>query len=249
MHLSLGTALLLVVPLAACGSAADDSVDELDSAGANLADLLACNDRAIGGDALRGARRVEYDLEIVEPAFTAQGQYVADRAGTVRIDIFVDGERVFSEGWDGSAGWQLPRGATDPVPTSEAAATPLRHGLEQPGHLWTLQDMTRNGHTVELVEDVEQSASGTHLVKLMLQDGFETWYRIDPSTCYVIGKRDFRAFHPDVDSEERWIESRFEDFRSEGGVTRARTILNVDLATGDTVGRTRLVSVRTVAGR
>ena len=235
--------------LAACKPTPDDSANSVLSRDASITDLLACNDRAVGGDALRQLQRVEFDLEIVEPTFEVEGVYVAARDSAVRIDIFADGQRVFSEGWDGSAGWQLKQGETEPVPTSEAGAAALRHGLEQPGHLWTLQDMVENGHTVELVADGGREVPGTRLVRLTLRDGFESWYRIDYANCHVVAKRDFRAFHPDVDSEERWIESRFEDFRSQDGVTRAWTTLDVDLATGDTVGRTRLVAVRSVANR
>jgi hypothetical protein len=241
--------LPLLVLLAACRTAPAGSADSMLSRDASLTDLLACNDRAIGGDALRQQQLVEFDLEIVEPSFEVDGFFVAARDSAVSIDIFADGERVFSEGWDGSAGWQLQQGATEPVPTSEAGAAALRHGLEQPGHLWTLQDMVKNGHTVELVTDLGQEDPGTRLVKLTLRDGFESWYRIDYTNCHVVAKRDFRAFHPDVDSEERWIESRFEDFRSQDGVTRAWTTLDVDVVTGETVGRTRLVAVRSVAKR
>lgn len=235
---------LVVVALCACSHPPRDAGHPPRDPARTLSELLECNDRAVGGTALRAAQSVEYELDIVEPTFSVRGRYRADRKGTASIDIFASGRRVFSEGWNGSAGWQLPQDTQDTIPTSEAGAAPLRHGIEQPGHLWTLKDMTRNGHTVELIDDPGEGPADSPLIQLTLRDGFESWYRIDPSTCQVVGKRDFRAFHPDVDPEERWLEARFTDFRTEGGITRAWTTFNVDLATGDTIGTTRLLSVR-----
>ena len=209
-----------------------------------LGEILACNDSVVGGSALRRVRQVEYDLHIVEPTFEVRGLYRADRAGTMRIDIFAEGQRVFSEGWDGTAGWQLPQGRTVAVPTSEAGAAALRHGLEQPGHLWTLQDMKGNGHSVEL-DEAADSTDDAHVVRLTLADGFQSWFWIDAASCLVTKTRDFRAFHPDVVAEERWIENHFRDYRTDAGVTRASTTLNVDVMSGDTVGRTMLLAVRT----
>jgi len=216
---------------------------------ADLASLLACHDSAVGGPTLRAVVAVEYELEITEPGFTVQGRYRATRSGEARIDITAGGERVFSEGWDGNAGWQLPQGATDPVPTSEEGAAALRHGLEQPGHLWTLADMPSNGHTVEWAELDGEDRSGARVLKLTLADGFESWYWLDPASCLITRSRNFRAFHPDVDPERKWTETVFTDVEVRDGVTRAMTTFNVDLMTGDTIGRTRLLAVQTLPGR
>jgi hypothetical protein len=213
-----------------------------------LAALLACHDRAVGGSALRAMPSVQYDLEITEPKFTVRGTYLATRSGVARIDVFAGAERVFSEGWDGTAGWQLPRGATESIPTSTDGAAALRHGLEQPGHLWTLADMPRNGHHLQWAEPDSGDAGKARVVKLTLQDGFETWYGVDPNSCLIIWSRNFRAFHPDVDPARKWTETRFTDFRSREGVTRPWLSLNIDLATGDTIGRTRIVAIRTPGG-
>ena len=210
-------------------------------------DLIACNDAAVGGDALRQIQQVEYDLHIKEPAFEVEGTYVANRAGTARIDIFADGERVFSEGWDGETGWQQPQGETTPQPTSAEGGAALRHGLEQPGHLWTLRDMPRHGHTLR--EDTTAVAEdGERIAHLTLADGFETWYGLDTETCLITRKRNFRAFHPDVDSTQTWIESHFADHRTQDGVTRAWTSHTLDLATGDTIATTQILAVRTTPG-
>ena len=115
-----------------------------------LAQLLACHDSAVGGPALRAVQRQEYRISIEEGGATLRGRYRATRDGRMRIDVFADSIRVFSEGWDGQHGWELAQGAAAPTPTSSPATATLWHGLAQPGHLWTLADMKRNGHAVAL---------------------------------------------------------------------------------------------------
>ena len=93
-----------------------------------------------------------------------------------------------------------------------------------------------------------ENAGKARVVKLTLQDGFETWYGVDPESCLIIWSRNFRAFHPDVDPGRKWTETRYADFRSHDGVTRPWLSLNIDLATGDTIGRTRIEAIRTPGG-
>ncbi len=238
--------LLSLLAIAASACLADDRLQQTPET-TSLEALLACNDSVIGGDALRAITRVEYDLRIEEPAFQVDGIYVAERSGVARIDIFAEGERVFSEGWDGTSGWQQRQDDEAPVATSAAGGAALRHGLEQPGHLWTLADMTGHGHSVE--EDFSaRVGADERSVRLTLSDGFEIWYWLDANTCLITRKRDFRAFHPDLDPAETWIETRYGDRERTGGVLRSRVTYSVDLATGDTVGRTEVLAVRATVG-
>jgi len=247
------TLTLLLVTAGACGwtgSARDDSGGtEQAPAAASLDSILSCNDRRVGGDALRSIRAVEYDLHIVEPTFEVDATYRAERAegtaGIARIDIYAGGERVFSEGWDGESGWQWPGDAAGPEPTSPEGGAALLHGLQQPGHFWTLADMEANGHTVERRPELDGESGGdTWALHLTLSDGFEVWYWVDRESCQVVRRRDFRAFHPDMDPTRTWIETHSADFRTTDGVTRSWRTLNVDRLTGDTLGVTTLRAVR-----
>jgi len=103
--------------------------------------------------------------------------------------------------------------------------------------------MPGQGHAVNEDEGVDAEPY-ERVVHLTLRDGFESWYWIDTRTCRVTRKRDFRAFHPDVDSTQSWIETRFSDFREAQGVSRAWTVRSIDLATGDTISDTRLLDAR-----
>ncbi len=229
---SLAFASSVLVALAGCSSSE-----------AELERLLACHDAAVGGPALRAFTEVAYDLEITEPTFSVQGRYVANRAGTMRIDVFAGGTRVYSEWFDGTRAFEQARDASEGVEVGGDAAAALRHGIEQPGHLWTLADMRANGHRVEWAEPDTTDRSDERALKLTLRDGFEQWYWVDPVTCRIARKRNFRAFHPTVDPTRKWTETRYADFEAHDGVTRAMTTFDIDVATGDTIGRTRIRSV------
>jgi hypothetical protein len=232
--------LSIIAALALLASAAPPSDPVLDR-------LLACHDRAAGGAALRAVDRIEYELAIEEQGQTLQGRYRAVRegiAGRMRIDVFAGGTRVNSEWWDGRRAWQLPQDAEAPVESRARGSEALRHGLEQPGHFWTLADMPRNGHAVTL--DGQDSIAGTiyHVVKLTLADGFTNWYWLSPATCRIERSRSFRAFHPDQDSTRKWVEVVYDDFRTVGGVTRPFRERTLDVTTGHVVASGRILALR-----
>jgi hypothetical protein len=209
--------------------------------------LLACHDRAVGGPVLRAAQRVEYDISIEEQGMSLRGRYRAARAGIagrMRIDVHAGRTRVFSEWWDGSRAWQLPQDAERPVASKLEGSEALRHGLEQPGHLWSLADMPRNGHAVALAGGDSIGGVAYHVVKLTLADGFVNWYWVNPETCQIERSRNFRAFHPDQDATRTWIETVFDDFRTVQGVTRPHRERTLDLVTGRTIATSWILAFR-----
>lgn len=211
--------------------------------GPALEELVECHDQAVGGEVLRAADTVEYELQIEEPTFEVTAVYRARRPETMRIDVFSGEKRVFSEGLEQGVGWQLPGGAEKPVPTSEEGTAALRHGLQRPGHLWTLADMERLGHRLELVDREVLDGTPHTVLQLTLSDGFETWYWIDESTCHIVRSRDFRAFHPDQDPDRVWLETLYDELRRTDGVTRAHRTRNVNLETQEVLATTRLLKV------
>ncbi|HET8623629.1 MAG TPA: hypothetical protein VFM14_08705 [Gemmatimonadales bacterium] len=209
--------------------------------------LLACHDRAVGGPALRKVHRVEYELSIDEQGMSLRGRYRAVRegiAGRMRIDVYTGAERVFSEWWDGREAWQLPQDAATPVKAKAEGSDALRHGLEQPGHFWTLADMRRNGHALALEGRDTADGATYQVVKLTLADGFTTWYWLNPRTCHIERHRAFRAFHPGQDSTRKWIETVFDDFRISRGITRPYHDRSRDLAIDTTVATARILALR-----
>jgi hypothetical protein len=209
----------------------------------SLDELLACHDSAAGGPALRAVSRLEYRIAIEEGGMTLRGRYRATRDGRVRIDVFSDSTRVFSEGWDGDHAWEQPQDAAVPTRAGPQASAALRHGLAQPGHLWTLADMRRNGHSLALESLDLVDGINYYVVRLTLSDGFQVWYLLHPETCLIARNRDFRAFHPALDLRQKWIESVFDQFRTEHGITQPYRERNVDRATGKTISTTRVLAI------
>lgn len=206
-----------------------------------LDQVLECNARATGAQELTRLHTVSYRLEIEEPGFTVEGHYRAARDGRMRIDIHADGEVVFAEGLDDGQAWLWQQGDDEANAGSEKGAAALRHGIEQPGHFYVLGHMETNGHDLALAGTDTIDGATHDVVALTLADGFRQWYWVDRETCLVARNRTFRAFHPDMDPAETWVETRYSDFRTVGGVTRAYLSENVDLATGRVLGRTRVL--------
>lgn len=200
--------------------------------------LLTCNSEATGGEALQSVQMLTYQLEIEEPTFKARGIYRVRRTGAVRIDVFMQSERVMSEGWDEQGGWLLPQGSDAPTEASPEGEANLRHGFELPGHLWTLEDVERRGHKVTYVGMESRGKASYHVFEVELADGHRGWYLLNPDTCLVERSRDFRSFHPDMGTETSWIETIYEDFREVSGVVKPHVRRNIDYATGDTLSVT-----------
>lgn len=206
-----------------------------------LAEIAQCNARAAGAGALATLDAVAYRLEIVEPEFTAQAYYRVTREGRMRIDIHVGGDRVFSEGHDGKTAWSWEAGDDHAVPASEEGEAALRHGVEQPGHLRALIHLPENGHQMRLNGMDNDGDLEYAVIEVILSDGFRQWYWVNLESCLIERNRSFRAFHPDLDSTETWVETRFSDFRRIDGVARAFKSENVDLRSGEVLGTTRIL--------
>jgi hypothetical protein len=214
-----------------------------------LAEIVARNTEARGGRAaLEAVQRLEYDLRIVEPTFSAEVVYRVDRQGRMRIDVSVGGRRVFSEGYDGTRGWQWAGDAPHATEASAAGTAALRHGPQLPGHILGLHELAARGHRLESAGVERLDGVDYQVLKLTLDDGFVTHYYLDPRTWLVVRGRDHKAFHPDVDPARKWLETRHSDFRTVGGVVKAYKTENVDLATGQVVGTTTVTAVRVNPG-
>jgi hypothetical protein len=212
----------------------------------SLEDLIAKNTAARGGaSAIESAHTVAVRLRITEPKFTVDALYQASRAGRMRIDVFANGARVYSEGYDGKRAWQLPQDANHAADASPSGAAALRHGLELPINLRGLHEMRARGHQLTLRGRELVDGTNYYLVELRLDDGFSTYLYVNPSTYLIDRMRDIRALHPDADPMTRWIEQRYEDFRTVDGRMLAFKSSQVDLRTGQVMQTTAVLEVTT----
>ena len=209
-----------------------------------LLEVIELHTEAMGGrQAIEATSAIQLRLQIVEPSFSVDGVYIADRRGRMRIDIYADGTRVFTEAYDGKVAWQM--GQDGIVKTANAtAAAALWHGTQSPGRLFGLHEMVRQGHQLVLLGTETVEGADYYVVKLTYSDGFVTHLYLNAKTFLIERKRDLRALHVDLDASRKWLEDRDANFSQIEGVMRSLSGTQVDLKTGVTLQTTKVTALR-----
>lgn len=202
-----------------------------------------CTEAAGGKAAIEAVQSVRIRLTIEEPTFKVEGVYVADRKLRMRIDIYSDQKRVYTEAYDGKKGWQMGDGpATDSTPDGSAA---LLHGIITPGKLFGLHEQEAIGNHLELTGREIVDRVNYYVLKLTLKDGFVLRYYVNPDTWLIERSRDMRALHPDLDSTAKPKETVYSDFRKVDGVVRSFKSSTVDLNTHAVISTDTILEVET----
>jgi hypothetical protein len=210
----------------------------------HLADLVDRHTAAMGGrQAIEAITSVEYRLRIVEPTFAVDGVYSADRSGRMRIDIYADGERVYTEAHDGRGAWQMGADGKATASTALGAAA-LWHGTQFPGKLLGLHEMAEHGHRLEFVGEERHDGILYPVIRLTLRDGFTSYLYFNPETWLLERQRDERALHPDVDPRQKLLENRFTDYRQLQGMMRSYGGSQVDIGSGATLQTSTVTGLR-----
>jgi hypothetical protein len=76
-----------------------------------------------------------------------------------------------------------------------------------------------------------------------MKDGFTVDYYIHPDTWLIERRRDYKALHPDVDPTKKAFETKFSDFRKDGGVIRAYKAEEYEVESGAWAQRTTLQKI------
>ena len=72
-----------------------------------LQEILQEHAKTLGSEAYRdNIQNLAYEIKIKEPTFEATAIYQATRAGQMRIDLYMQGDRLFTEAFDGETAWQ-----------------------------------------------------------------------------------------------------------------------------------------------
>lgn len=209
-----------------------------------LANLLDKHQQTLGNlRAWQKVKNVTYNIKIKEPEFEVYGIYRATRSGKMRIDIFSDGKRVFTEAYNGTIGWQWSTQlkAVKIIDGEKAAA--LRHGVELPGRFFTLLDMEQQGHQLEYIGEEKRESGKAAVILLTLKDGHRKYYLLDPHSGQQIANRDTRAFHPDIDPTRVIVETRPSQYKKIEGMRRAWQSDNFDLSNNQWLGTSRVLDI------
>ena len=93
VHLLLSFAVIVCLGVPGCATTPGGDL--------TLQDLIRRHTEARGGQAaIEAIRTLEATLRIVEPSDTADAVWRVDRLGRMRIDVTIDGKRVWTEAFD-----------------------------------------------------------------------------------------------------------------------------------------------------
>lgn len=175
-------------------------------------------------------------LRINEADYSLIARYRASSDGYMRIDVFDGDNRIFSEGKDDAGVWEWPSGKDAPDSVSHDGVAAVEHGIEF--NLFPMAELSGRGHEVELVGGESVRHKQYFVLKVTLSDGFETYRYVNAETWLVDFSRDFRAFHPGIDSTKKHIETRYDRWSQADGVVFAGRSRNIDLGTGEVIATT-----------
>lgn len=199
-----------------------------------LANLIERHTAARGGkNAIEAVQSIRIDLQITEPGSSVRGEYVATRDGFMRIDIYAEDERVFTESLGPDGGWQLMRGEQQAVDLSDAGESALRRGVI--ANLYGLHELPSLGYSLSVAPARDSGGQMSWAIDTSAPDGFVRRQFLNPATFLIDRTVESSALHPDLDSAHVQKENRLSDYRAEAGVMYSRQSTTIDLASGDTL--------------
>jgi hypothetical protein len=211
----------------------------------SLDEIVERNTEAMGGRAaIEAVQSIQIDLHIKDPSFEVDGTYYAARPGKMRIDVGAQGKHVFTEAFDGQSGWQW-EGKGEQKAATEKGTAALRHGVELPGKLFGLHELTARGHRMKSIGRERIDGINYYVLQLILNDGYTVSLYVDPNNWLVTRRRDVRPLHVDVDPTPTTIEQVSSDFRDVNGVKFPFATTETDLNTGKRLESTTMKSVKT----
>lgn len=227
--------IMRVIPgflLFVLGSAAI-TAERIDS----LPEVLAEHQKALG----KPLQSVQVDLKIEEANYKLNARYIASRDGSMRIDVYADGERVFSEGLNQDGAWQWPGGADDAISVSKAGEQALRRGVI--ANLYGLHERPQFGYELQY-KGVEDHDDGQYWKILSVDpEGFLETFYINTRTGLIDRKAEQSALHPDIDATEVHSMTYFSDYRWVGKTRMSFAAEKHDVESGDVMQRTTLTDV------
>jgi len=215
---------LFLVCLCSCGSSNNREM---------LQSLLESHTAVRGGvEAIEGIDYLAVELEITERDFQVTGKYVATRSGFVRIDIFSEGKRVFTEALSQAGGWQKFGDGMVKGLTPEGAAA---LGRGRVSNIYGLHELDKMGYTLNLVGSTFKNKLNYWEIEKNAPDGFSERLFMNPHTFLIDIKMETSALHPDIDSTLTRHETFFMDNSNIEGVLFASKTVKRDLDSGETL--------------
>lgn len=142
------------------------------------------------------------------------------------------------EGFDGSA-WEYYGNPGVVVRTVGAAAAATRHASEFLQD--SLVDYSTKGSRIVLEEKEKIANRNAYKLRVTLSDGFEKIIFVDAESFLTVAERKAAPIHAFGNAVS--TETRFSDYRSEGGVLMNHRTMEAEIATGKVLNEFRTVTV------
>jgi len=181
------------------------------------------------------------DVQITEKNSKQQAHYSCTDSPAWRIDVYAEGKHVFCEGLDAAGPWLWPASdssAHDAVPDAKKTGI---EGIEF--NLYGLHRFPARGHVLSLEGRELLDGTDYYVIKAVMKDSYETYLYINPLSWMIERRRDFRAFHPDIDPKKAYAEKRYADFRSVKGIVSPFSEKQMNWKTGEEVNSTAVRSL------
>lgn len=209
-----------------------------------LRDIIDRNVEARGGaEALDAVRTCAIDLQITEGGQTIPLRYYASVDRLARVDVMIEGQRAYSEGVDSQGVWLWPADAPAATPSvADGAANALLHGVEM--NLVGLHRFQERGSRLTLQAPETIDGVEYQVIECVYPTTHVTNFYLDPASWHIARRRDRRAYHPDADTTQQNVETRFSDFQTIDGVIAAHVNEDYDLDSGALISSARVLSRR-----
>jgi hypothetical protein len=224
---------LAVAALGAFGVSAVLARSTAESDGAlTLDQIIARHTKARGGAAAIDAINSQKStVEITENSAVMAGIYRATKAPLCRVDVYVGKKHVYAEGLDDDGVWNWPSDEPKPLQSVADAKKTLIQGVEL--NLYGLHAFSSLGNKLSASGREKIEGIDYYVVEVEFKDSYKTFLYVDPQTWMITRRREIRAFHPDLDTTKKFVETQYSDFRPFGGVLSAVLSHMVNLKTGE----------------
>jgi hypothetical protein len=196
-----------------------------------------------GSTAVRAIQSIELRLDLVEPTFALQGDYLANRNNCMRIDISNGGRYLQSEGVSAEGGWAVAAGDTSYSPQAAGGTETLLHGIDHPARMLGLDEFPQRGHRLTVVGRTSIGTTAFDEIDVVYADGYTAELYLDPRTHLIARMREHKPMHVAIDPTKQSIETQFSDYRRVGGVLFPFFSREVNWDTGKELGHTTVRSV------